>query len=732
MSKNITVSIYSYSLYFGLAILLRCSLIFVTHECVYGMPSYSASELRQLRRNDVMVARLVRKTIFSHRLWCPRQVRERRFEHLEHQKLPEISNESHEDISIATTIKNTDNSTVCSTLHEQRTSLILDESPPSVYVLNAASLAKLHAIEQLTADLTSFNVDTAFIAETHFKSRHTDSVVAVDGYTLYRRDRTGRRGGGVAVYVRSTIKSSEWNYRHNDRMFELQWVRLGINTFVGSLYHPPKPVYQATDLLEYIEGCVEEICLDYPSAIIMIAGDFNQLPDQDLQERTGLLQIVHQPTRGSGCLDRIYVSHPLYNSVSVVASVVKSDHKAIIAFSDTNPCRRPKTVTRKTHRPVTPGQHAQFLHYAASNCTFTRSDDVSCTSTQSEFDEFYNGALDLLNRFYPERTVTVSSRDPEYITPGIKARLRRKNRLMRAGRVEEAGALATRIGKDIACRNRTRLTNAKGRMAAKDVWSAIRQLTGRTSDVGSIDGVSAESLNAHYASISTDSSYSVPLVKSTVAPIEQQQYISEWQVFQVLGHLHPTATGMDKIPAWFLRVGAPVFCEPLARLFNLSLATSQVPMQWKTACIIPVPKVAVPTQHSDFRPISITPVLTRIMERTVTSHFLYPSFIKAPPTLSLDDQYAFRPTGSTTAALIQLLNTITSMLVTNKFVVVLCLDFSKAFDTVRHSSLTEKLAQFDLPDNVYNWLAEYFNGHSHCTLYRGDLSSLLQITASII
>jgi hypothetical protein len=136
-------------------------------------------------------------------------------------------------------------------------------------------------------------------------------------------------------------------------------------------------------------------------------------------------------------------------------------------------------------------------------------------------------------------------------------------------------------------------------------------------------------------------------------------------------------------------------------------------MQWKTACIIPVPKVAVPTLHSDFRPISITPVLTRMMERTVTSHFLYPSFIKAPPTLSLDDQYAFRPTGSTTGALIQLLNTITRMLATNKFVVVLCLDFSKAFDTVRHSSLTEKLAQFDLPDNVYNWLAEYFNGHSH-------------------
>ena len=72
----------------------------------------------------------------------------------------------------------------------------------------------------------------------------------------------------------------------------------------------------------------------------------------------------------------------------------------------------------------------------------------------------------------------------------------------------------------------------------------------------------------------------------------------------------------------------------------------------------------------------------------------------------LENYYASRPTMSTTAALIQRLITITSMLATNKFVVVLCLDFSKAFDTVQQSSLTKKLAQFDLPDNVYKWLAE--------------------------
>ena len=103
-----------------------------------------------------------------------------------------------------------------------------------------------------------------------------------------------------------------------------------------------------------------------------------------------------------------------------------------------------------------------------------------------------------------------------------------------------------------------------------------------------------------------------------------------------------------------------------------------------------------------------------------------------PTTLQFDDQFAFRPTGSTTAAIISLLNTIINLLSSEPYVVVISLDFSKAFDTVRHSSLLQKLAQLDLPDHIYNWLADFFSNHSHCTVFRDQQSSLLAITASII
>ena len=182
----------------------------------------------------------------------------------------------------------------------------------------------------------------------------------------------------------------------------------------------------------------------------------------------------------------------------------------------------------------------------------------------------------------------------------------------------------------------------------------------------------------------------------------------------------------------YIYMGAPVFCQPVAHLFNLSLATSTIPQQWKQASIIPIPKSLPPKQHADFRPISITPVLTRIMEKTVVREFLYPNFLSSPPTLSFSDQFAFRPTGFPCAAIIFLLNTITRMLLSNPSVTVISLDFSKAFDTVRHSTLLEKMAQLDLPVNVYNWLVDFFSGRAHCTVYRGEISTLKFITASII
>jgi len=277
----------------------------------------------------------------------------------------------------------------------------------------------------------------------------------------------------------------------------------------------------------------------------------------------------------------------------------------------------------------------------------------------------------------------------------MKAMLRRKNRLMPAGRVEEAGALSARIGREIQSRSRTQLTKFDGRTDVKRMWTAVRQLSGRQQAAASVvDSVTAETLNEHYATISTDQQYVAPTPKQLGADMNPPpDYVSDWHVFRMLDSLSLTATGLGVLPAWFLRVSVPILCKHVAFLFNISLATSVVAQQWNEASITPVPKIATPTQHSDFRPISITPILTRMMERTVFRTFLYPPFLAPPPSLTFSDQFAFRPTGSMSAAIISLLHTITSLLQANPYVIVISLDFSKVFDFVRHSTLLSKMSE---------------------------------------
>ena len=76
-------------------------------------------------------------------------------------------------------------------------------------------------------------------------------------------------------------------------------------------------------------------------------------------------------------------------------------------------------------------------------------------------------------------------------------------------------------------------------------------------------------------------------------------------------------------------------------------------------------------------------------------------------TAKLNDQFGFKPTGSTTAALVDITNTISIMLETNKYVRCLLIDFSKAFDSVDHLIILNKLKAFNIADNIIRWVASF-------------------------
>jgi Reverse transcriptase (RNA-dependent DNA polymerase) len=116
----------------------------------------------------------------------------------------------------------------------------------------------------------------------------------------------------------------------------------------------------------------------------------------------------------------------------------------------------------------------------------------------------------------------------------------------------------------------------------------------------------------------------------------------------------------------------------------------------------------------------------------VVSNYIYPSLILPSLTLTFADQYAFRPIGSTTAGIISIMNHVTDMLADNPNVIVIAIDFTNAFNTVRHATLVDNVATLQLPDNVCNWLGDFFTQRTNCTAYGGEKSSNLEITVNIV
>ena len=155
---------------------------------------------------------------------------------------------------------------------------------------------------------------------------------------------------------------------------------------------------------------------------------------------------------------------------------------------------------------------------------------------------------------------------------------------------------------------------------------------------------------------------------------------------------------------------------------------SDVPVCWLTASITPIPKIKPPTVPSDLRPISVTPIFSRITERLVVRDYILPAITLE----SLCDQYAYKPSGSTTCALIDFTHRINTLLETNKYVRCIFVDLSKAFDTVCHYILAQKLIKLKMPPFIVGWIMAFLSNRTHATKLGFLLSNLAAFNMSVV
>ena len=137
--------------------------------------------------------------------------------------------------------------------------------------------------------------------------------------------------------------------------------------------------------------------------------------------------------------------------------------------------------------------------------------------------------------------------------------------------------------------------------------------------------------------------------------------------------------------------------------------TGSVPTTWLSAIVTPISKIPKMLTPSDFRPISVTPILSIVLQK----HLSCQIGLEQPFTPNIINyQFAFRPTGSITYALTYFMHHVCKFLETNDYVRVLLIDFSMVFDVVNHVILIKNILALDMPANINNWLLLFFTGYT--------------------
>ncbi|RMC15818.1 hypothetical protein DUI87_08022 [Hirundo rustica rustica] len=178
--------------------------------------------------------------------------------------------------------------------------------------------------------------------------------------------------------------------------------------------------------------------------------------------------------------------------------------------------------------------------------------------------------------------------------------------------------------------------------------------------------------------------------------------------------------GPDGIHPSVMRELADELEKPLSIICHQSWLTGKVPDDWKLAYVTPIHKKGGRGDAGNYRPVSLTSVPGKIMEQ----------FILSAITQNLQDgqgirpsQHGFRRGRSCLTNLVSFYDQVTHMVDVGKAVDVVCLDFSKAFDTVSHSTLLDKLAAHGLDRSTLRWVRNWLDGWAQRVAVNGAASS---------
>ena len=186
--------------------------------------------------------------------------------------------------------------------------------------------------------------------------------------------------------------------------------------------------------------------------------------------------------------------------------------------------------------------------------------------------------------------------------------------------------------------------------------------------------------------------------------------------------------GLDEIPSCTIKFASKFIAQPVASLINLSLTSGIFPHKLKVAKVIPIYKSDDKAQFSNYRPISILNVFSKLFEKVLACRIN--KFLMKYDVL-FSHQFGFRTGHSSYMAMTTFLNIITDELDKGNKSISIFLDLSKAFDTLDHSILLHKINKYGIRGDSWKLIASYLEGRTQTVYYNGCYSDFLPITCGV-
>ena len=188
------------------------------------------------------------------------------------------------------------------------------------------------------------------------------------------------------------------------------------------------------------------------------------------------------------------------------------------------------------------------------------------------------------------------------------------------------------------------------------------------------------------------------------------------------------ASGPDEIPTILLKRLATIISPILTLIFQASLHQCLIPTDWKTANIVPIFKKGERHNPSNYRPVSITCICSKLLEHIIYSHI---SLHLKKYDILCEEQHGFRTNRSCETQLISTVNDIAENLDARKQTDVILLDFSKAFDKVAHKRLCHKLCHLGINGSLLEWINCFLIGRTQRVIVNGEGSQFSKVSSGV-